>query len=195
MKLLSKLHQQRIALLCLLILTVFFFSCEANKQKDGKQVLAKKNVKNLGQNLIHLWETGDTLKTKNLFIKECSYIDIANNQVFSGIPEINKYISHIHSWASDIKMTIRNIKVSGEMGFIEWTLNAKQTKPIHGRISIATNNAIILQGATLIEIKNGKIEKASDYMDVLGFVIQLGSKIELPGGMIIGKQTKDSINK
>lgn len=174
---------------------IFCFSCNTKEQKVGRQNLAEINVKNLGQNLIKLWETGDTLKTNNIFIKECTYTDMANNQVFSGVQEINKYISHIHSWASDIKMTTRNIKVSDEMGFIEWTLNAKQTRPIHGRIPIATYNTISLQGVTLIEVKNGKIEKASDYMDVLGFVIQLGSKIELPGGMVIGEQTIDSIKQ
>jgi len=46
---------------------------------------------------------------------------------------------------------------------------------------------------TRIEVKNGKIERASDYMDVLGFVIQLGSQIELPGGIVIGEQTEDTI--
>ena len=146
------------------------------------------NVEKLGQELMSLWETGDTLKTKNIFIKECTYTDVANNQVFSGVQEINKYISHIHDWASEIKMTTRNIKVSNEIGYIEWTLNAKQTKPIKGRIPVATNNDITLKGVTLIEVKNGKIEKASDYMDVLGFVMQLGSKIELPGGLVIEGQ-------
>jgi len=143
-------------------------------------------IEKLGEELMNLWETGDTLKTKNLFIKESIYTDIANNQVFSGVQEINKYISHIHSWASEIKMTTRNIKVSNEIGYIEWTLIAKQTKPIKGKIPIATNNNITLKGTTLIEVKNGKIEKASDYMDVLGFIVQLGSKIELPGGAVIG---------
>lgn len=113
---------------------------------------------------------------------------MANNQVFSGVQEINKYISHIHSWASDIKMTTRNIKVSDEIGFIEWTLNAKQTRPIIGRIPVATNKNITLNGVSLIEVNNDKIVKASDYMDVLGFVIQLGSKVELPGGAVIEGQ-------
>lgn len=178
-----------------LIFLIFSFSCNTKEQKVNRGNLGVNNVKKLGQDLIKLWETGDTLKTKKLFTKECTYTDIANNQVFSGVQEINKYISHIHSWASDIKMTTRNIKVSDEMGFIEWTLTAKQTKPIKGRIPVATNNNITLNGVSLIEVKNGKIEKASDYMDVLGFVIQLGSKIELPGGMVIGEQTKDSIKQ
>ena len=83
-------------------------------------------------------------------------------------------------------MTKRNIKVSGDIGHVEWTLDAKQTQPIKGRVPVATNNDISINGVTLIEVENGKIKKASDYMDVLGFVIQLGSKVELPGGVVIG---------
>ncbi len=171
-----------------LIFLIFSFSCNTEKQKAEEKNLTVNNVKKLGQDLIELWETGDTLKTKNIFLKEGTYTDMANNQVFSGVQEINKYISHIHSWASDIKMTTRNIKVSDEIGFIEWTLNAKHTRPIQGRIPVATDKNITLNGVSLIEVNNDKIIKASDYMDVLGFVIQLGSKVELPGGMVIEGQ-------
>jgi len=188
MKALSKFQQQWTAVLTLFIMMVFVSSCDSKEQKRDNQFLTVNNVEKLGSELMILWDTGDTLKTKNIFLKESTYNDIANNQVFSGIQEINKYISHIHTWASEIKMTTRNIKVSNENGYIEWTLNAKQTKPIKGKIPVATNNDIELKGVTLIEVKNGKIEKASDYMDVLGFVIQLGSKIELPGGVVIGGQ-------
>jgi hypothetical protein len=84
-------------------------------------------------------------------------------------------------------MEIREINVSENMGYVEWTMTAKQTGPIEGRVPIATNNNITLNGVTLMEYKDDKIIKAVDYMDVLGFVIQLGGKVELPGGVIIGK--------
>ena len=71
--------------------------------------------------------------------------------------KINKYISHIHSWGSDEKMEIRNIRVSSKSGYIEWTLSAKQTKPIQGRIPVATNMEITLNGVSLIEVKNNEV--------------------------------------
>jgi hypothetical protein len=77
--------------------------------------------------------------------------------------------------------------VSEDFGYVEWTFRANQSSPITGRIPIATNNDVILNGVTLIEFKEGKIEKASDYIDVLSFVMQLGSKLELPGGVVIGE--------
>lgn len=143
--------------------------------------------KQLVLQLIELWEEGDTLNTKNIFLSNCEYIDMANNSTFFGTGGVNKYISHIHKWASEVKMEIRKINVSKDMGYVEWTMTAKHTSPIEGRIPIATNKDIRLDGVTLLEFEDNKIKKASDYMDVLGFVIQLGSKVELPGGIIIGE--------
>ena len=181
-------------ILVILVFLVVNLSCNTQEQKVNSSTVKTNHVKELGEDLMLLWETGDTLKTVKIFSKESTYTDVANNQVFSGIGEVNKYISHIHNWASEIKMTTRNIKVSDKFGYIEWTLNARQTRPIEGRIPLATNNSITLNGVSLIEVRDGKIGKASDYMDVLGFVIQLGSKIELPGGIVIGEQKQDSIN-
>jgi len=84
-------------------------------------------------------------------------------------------------------MAVRKVNVSENMGYVEWTFTAVQSNPIEGRVPIATNRDIILNGVTLAEFKDGKIQNAADYMDVLGFVIQLGSKVELPGGVIIGE--------
>ena len=138
-------------------------------------------------NLMNPWETGDTLSTIEIFSGNCEYTDVANNTTLSGIKGVNRYISHVHNWASNTKMKVRNINTSEDMGYVEWTFTAVQNKPIKGRVPIATNKEIILNGVTLAEFKDGKIQKAADYMDVLGFVIQLGSKVELPGGVSIGE--------
>ena len=161
------------------------FSCNVDNKSTANEDIVNVS-KTLLQDLIGLWESGDTTITENIFLEDCEYTDVANNQTFSGIKGVNKYVSHIHNWASDVKMEIRNINVSENMGFVEWTMTGKQTEPIGGRVLIATNRDIMLNGVTLAEIEGGKINKASDYMDVLGFVVQLGSKIELPGGVVIG---------
>lgn len=162
------------------------FSCK-NPESNPK---VKENYDlsiQLTKELILLWESGDTLKTSTIFHKNCEYTDTANNYTFKGIEGVNKYVSHIHNWASDVKMEIRKLNVSEKMGYVEWTLTGKHTSPIAGRVPIATNKDIALNGVTLLEFDKQKIIKASDYMDVLGFVIQLGSKVELPGGVVIGE--------
>lgn len=176
------------------LLIVSFCSCDTKKLSDVYKDSINRND-SLANQLMTLWETGDTLKTHEIFLTECSYVDVANNFTFSGIDGVNQYVSHIHNWASDVKMTVRKIKITENMGYVEWTMNAKHTSPIEGKVPIATNKDIILTGVTLLEIKDGKIRKASDYMDVLGFVMQLGSKLELPGGVVIGGKETASMDK
>lgn len=170
-----------------ILLAGIFCCCETKNSSVDDIGLGSIND-NLANELMTLWETGDTLKTHEIFLNECSYVDIANNSTFPGITGINKYVGHIHSWATDVKMIVRKINTTDNMGYVEWTLKAKHTSPIEGIVPIATNKDITLNGVTLLEFKDGKIEQASDYMDVLGFVMQLGSKLELPGGNVIGDE-------
>jgi hypothetical protein len=61
-----------------------------------------------------------------------------------------------------------------------------QDRPIAGRVPVATGRSFAIRGATLIEMKDGRIRRAADYIDVLGFVLQLGARVELPGGVVLG---------
>jgi hypothetical protein len=37
----------------------------------------------------------------------------------------------------------------------------------------------------VVELRDGRIARAADYIDVLGFVVQLVGRVELPGGVAI----------
>lgn len=163
------------------------YSCRTQEFKSSNAENQKNNTTKLAKDFVYLWETGDTLKTNDIFADSCIYTDVANNQTFVGIQGVNKYIHHVHDWASNVKMTVRNIEVSEKTGYVEWKFTAKQTRPIKGIVLIATNKQITLNGVTVLSFSDNKIKDASDYMDVLGFVLQLGSKVELPGGVIINK--------
>lgn len=160
-------------------------SCQTSNNVDEIKVIEHNTQ--LLQGLMVLWETGDTLRTHEIFSENCEYTDVANNTTLSGIVGVNGYISHVHNWASNTQMTVRKVHVSENMGYVEWTFTAVQSNPIKNRVPVATNKDITLNGVTIAEFNGGKIQKAADYMDVLGFVIQLGSKVELPGGVVIGE--------
>jgi len=63
-----------------------------------------------------------------------------------------------------------------------------QDRPIPGRIEIPSNKEFKVKGVTIIEVKDGRITKATDYMDLLGFMIQLGARVELPGGVVLERK-------
>ncbi|WP_223547966.1 nuclear transport factor 2 family protein [Aestuariivivens sp. NBU2969] len=176
-------------IICLITFLGCFISCNQAKQHKTEKII-EKNL-NLANSLMELWESGDTTKSKAIFHKDCEYIDIPNHYIFKGIDGVNKYVRHVHNWGSNIDMEIRNINISEKIGYAEWTFKALQSSPITGRIPVATNKKISIKGVTVLEFNNGKIQKATDYMDVLGFVLQLGSNIELPGGITIGKENND----
>ena len=171
----------------LLFIIIINLSCESQEYKTGNNENHKIHATKLAKDQMALWETGDTLKTHEIFADSCTYEDVANNQTFNGVNGVKKYISHVHNWVSNIKMKIRNLKISDDIGYVEWTFTAIQTSPIKGIVLIPTNKQIILNGVTLIKFRDDKIKDAKDYMDVLGFVLQLGSKVELPGGVTLSK--------
>lgn len=45
--------------------------------------------------------------------------------------------------------------------------------------------AFELKAAAVVELRDGRIARAADYIDVVGFVVQHGAQVELPGGVII----------
>ncbi len=170
-------------LICIPLLIIY--SC-----REGKNSVAENTrdriADSLGTQLISVWESGDTGRLNRILHPDMVYLDMPNGQTFKGIEGAAEYINHIHQWGSEISMQVRHKRISGDFGYFEWQFQARQSSPIGNRIPIATNRPVSLNGVTLIEIKDGKIIRAADYMDVMGFVLQLGSRVELPGGVIIG---------
>ena len=137
--------------------------------------------------LMDVWESGKQESLAEFVDSSAVYDDIPNNHRFEGIEGFENYVGHVHNWASEISITIQETGGSTERAYAEWTMHAKQSKPIEGRIPIATDSTFTLKGLTLVEVENGKIIRAADYIDVLGFILQLGSTVELPGGVVIGE--------
>ena len=53
------------------------------------------------------------------------------------------------------------------------------------RVPVATGREVVLNGVTIIEIEDGRIIRAADYTDTTPLMLQLGGRIELPGGVVI----------
>ncbi len=174
--------QKKINIFLILISSWAFFNPSfgiANELKLSESLVVQ---------LMEIWQSGDDKKLIAIAQTDMVYHDVPNNHHFKGIEESRSYIKHVHNWASDIKIEITKVHHYEQAALAEWTMTGIQSRPIKNRIAIATNNQFTLKGATLIEIENGKIIRAADYIDVLGFVIQLGAEVKLPGGKIISHQ-------
>ena len=142
-------------------------------------------AQSLAAQLMEMWRTGNTSALEAISTPDVVYDDVPNAQRFEGPEGVRQYIGHVHAWASDIEIEITSLRGDAHTAIAEWVMFGMQDRPIPGRVPIATRRPFRLQGVTLVELRDGRIARAADYLDVLGFVVQLGGRVELPGGVVI----------
>ena len=67
---------------------------------------------------------------------------------------------------------------------IEWVFSAIQARPM-GAVSVGTGAEVVTNGVTVIEFQGDRIIRAADYADTAPMMLQLGGRIELPGGEVL----------
>jgi len=135
--------------------------------------------------LMAIWESGDAGALDDIASPDVVYDDVPNDERFEGLDGVRRYVGHVHAWASEVQITIAAVHSGPDAAVAEWVMRGVQDRPIPGRVPVATNRAFELKGVTLVELRGDRIARAADYMDVLGFVVQLGSRVKLPGGVVI----------
>lgn len=148
----------------------------------------KSNPSKLLTSLMDVWESGETNEIHEIFHNDATYDDYPNNTQYKGLNEISGYIKHVHSWASNVVIHINSIHSGDSSAIAEWEMSMIQNRPIGNRVPVATGKSIKLNGVTIIEMSSDKIMRAADYIDVASFVLQLGGKVELPGGNVLRLQ-------
>ncbi|MCB2112601.1 MAG: nuclear transport factor 2 family protein [Parvularculaceae bacterium] len=152
-------------------------SCSASDEPSAETLV---------RDLMDVWRTGDTERLASILAEDVVYDDAPNNRAHHGVVESAAYVRHVHTWASEVKIEIVNVRAGKGAALAEWRMSAVQSAPIAGRIPVATMNPVVIRGVTIVETENGRITRAADYLDALGFVLQLGAGVDLPGGVRIG---------
>jgi SnoaL-like domain len=137
------------------------------------------------RSLIASFESADTALILDIFSPQATYDDFANQQSYEGLEEIVGYITSVHDWGSDVYMNLGTVHASEASATGEWVFSAVQSRPMGSRLPIATGREVVLNGVTIIEMDGDRIIRAANYTDNLPFWLQLGAKLELPGGGVI----------
>ncbi len=135
--------------------------------------------------MLSIWETADTAAVLDLFWPEAVYDDFPNQIQYRGLEEIAAYLTHVHSWGMGVYMNVTRVHASETGATAEWVLSVIQDKPLGERFPEATGREVVLNGVTIIELQGGLIIRAADYLDVVPMVLQLGGRIEYPGGVVL----------
>ena len=137
------------------------------------------------RSLMAAWESADAALLEDLFWPQATYDDFPNQHTYQGIEEIIGYVGSMHAWADDVYMNVGQVHVTQTGAVAEWVFSAVQARPMAEQVTVATGLEIVTNGVTIIEIDSGRIIRAADYADTAPMLLQLGGRIELPGGSVL----------
>ncbi len=135
--------------------------------------------------LMAAWESADTALIFDLFSARATYDDFASQITYEGIEEIVGYVTAVHDWGDDVYKNIGRVHASESGAVAEWVFSAVQNRPMGDQVPIVTGLEVVLNGVTIIEMQDGRIVRAADYTDTAPMMLQLGGRIELPGGTVL----------
>lgn len=135
--------------------------------------------------LMAAWESADVALIEDLFLPQATYDDFPNQHTYQGIQEIVSYVNTLHQWADDVFMNVGEVHVTQSGAVAEWVFSAVQARPMGNQIPVATGREVVMNGVTIIEMQGDRIIRAADYADATPMLLQLGSRIELPGGGVL----------
>ncbi len=162
--------------MCIMIsLLIPLFGCSDNSSVAETQ----------GRALLKIWENGKVEDLELIMSANSVYEAAQQNHSYEGLDEVKTYVGHVALFAKDLKIEVVSVNSANSIATFEWIMTGIQDRPIPGRVTVPTNKEFMVKGVTLVEVEGGLITKATDYMDVLGFVIQLGGKVEFPGGVVL----------
>lgn len=136
------------------------------------------------RSLMAAWESADHALVEDLFWPQATYDDFPNQHTHQGIQEIIEYIDAMHAWADDVFMSVGQVHVTESGAVVEWVFSAIQARPM-GSVSVGTGAQVVTNGVTVIEIEGDRIIRAADYADTTPLLLQVGGRIELPGGAVL----------
>lgn len=135
--------------------------------------------------LMAAYEAADTTLLLDLFWPQATYDDFAEQHTYQGLDEIIGYVTGAHRWGDDVYKNIGRVHVTDRGAVAEWIFSAVQNRPLGDVAPRATGREVVLSGVTIIEMDGDRIMRAADYTDTQPLLLQLGARIELPGGRVI----------
>ena len=138
--------------------------------------------------LLAMVGSGSADDVAGLFHPDAVYDDFANQHQYRGLEEIAGYVSGGSRWATGVSMNVIDVHVSSTGAVAEWVFTGIQDHPIGSLLPVVTGREVVLNGVTIIEMEDGRIRRAADYVDALPLVLQLGGEVHMPGGGVLRQE-------
>ncbi|HYY26326.1 MAG TPA: ester cyclase [Chthoniobacterales bacterium] len=117
------------------------------------------------QTALAAWRQGNFVAAANQFNDQFTFTDHALGLEFKDKGRLTEFLAKTLELFPDSERKANTIFSSGDRVISEWTLTATRTEPfLGGRLPKVP---ICVQGISVVQIKNGKINQWSDYYDQL----------------------------
>jgi len=130
------------------------------------------NVEKMVKDYYIAWNSHDAEKITSFFTDDCVYEDLAGGLVNRGKKELGDYIKATFSWSPDVKFEMKSFFSSGNWIGSEWSMSGTHAGDFPG--IPATGKRFSIRGASVTELRKGKISRNSDYWNMLSFLQQVG---------------------
>jgi len=127
---------------------------------------------------IAAWSSYDVEKLLSLYTDDCVYEDVAMGKVNHGKEELRDFYSGTFAAFPDFKVESKSFFVSGDWVGSEWVMSGTHKGDLPGMP--ATGKSFSVRGASVLELKGGKIKRSSDYWSLADFLRQIGMMPESP---------------
>lgn len=121
-----------------------------------------------------VWSSGDVAKLLSLFADDVFYEDVTLAAVMTDKRALRDFATTVFGSFADLRFEPRSrfVSADGKAGFIEWVWRSRQTKDLPGLP--ATAKPFAVRGSTVVEFRNGKISRNSDYWDLATYSKEVG---------------------
>jgi len=119
------------------------------------------------------WNAHDVEKIASFFTDDCVYDNLARGQTYRGKDQLKAWVKASFDAIPDFKLGITSLFGSAGLLACEWVMTGTDTGPLSPEVP-TTGKSFSVRGSTIAEIKDGKIQRNSDYWDLATFLRQLG---------------------
>jgi steroid delta-isomerase-like uncharacterized protein len=154
-----------IALLFTAVFLSGFVGCQNAKDKEIQS-------EKMFREYIASWNAHDAEKLASFFTDDCVYENLARGKTYLGKDQLKAWAKMSFAAIPDFKVHATSLVVSGDWVACEWVMTGTQTGALPDLP--ATGKSFSVRGATIAQLKDGRILRSADYWDAATFLRQLG---------------------
>ena len=122
----------------------------------------------IAENWIAAWNSHDVGKVMPVFTEDVLYEDVAFGLVNHGSAELRKFAAFFFDAVPDLKLELVNSAIDQGHGTIEWVFSGTD-KGVY-----KTGKKFSVRGASVIDVRGGRISRNLDYYDTAAIMRQVG---------------------